>query len=196
MFRKIISCALSPNTEIDDVFLALQTICTPWKWKYGKAIDKVEKKLGAITFNSGRSAFLALLEAFDIGEGDEVSVQAFTCVAVPNSVLWAGAKPVFADIDETYNIDPKDIEKKITKKTKAIVVQHAFVIPADMNAILALSKKHNVFVIEDFAHTMSIPMRGDAAFFSFGRDKVLSSVWGGAASISSKLKVQSEKLKE
>ena len=120
-----------------------------------------------------------------IGEGDEVLVQAFTCVAVPNSVLWAQATPVYADIDATLNIDPIDVEKKITNRTKAIIVQHTFGIPADMDALVALAKKHNILLIEDCAHSLGATYKGkkvgtfgDAAFFSFGRDKVVSSVFG------------------
>lgn len=177
----MISCSLSPNTEADDVRLALRLLFAPWKWKRGTATGKVEHRFGGVSFNSGRSALLAILKAFDIGKGDEVILQAFTCVAVPNSVRWAGAAAVFADIDGSYNMDPKDFEKKITDKTKAVIVQHTFGIPARVEEIIAIAKKYDIRVIEDFAHTMSIPMKGDAAFYSFGRDKVLSSVFGGVA---------------
>lgn len=193
----MISCSLSPNTERDDIFAALRTLCTPWKWKYGRALIEVKKNFPdkTIFFNSGRSALLAILKAFDIGAGDEVIVQAFTCVAVPNSVAWSGAKPVFADIDETYNLDPRDVEKKITHRTKAVIVQHTFGMPAQIAKIQTIAKKNKLFIIEDFAHTMSLPIRGDAAFYSFGRDKVVSSVWGGAAIINEKYDMTNAKLK-
>lgn len=177
----MISCALSPNTETDDVFLALRVLFMPWKWKRGSAVGKVEQRLGGVSFNSGRAALLAILRTLNIGRGDEVIVQAFTCVAVPNSVRWAGATPVFADIGDQYTMDPQDFEKKITPHTKAVIVQHTFGIPADMDRILPIAKMHHLKVIEDFAHTMSLPLRGDAGFYSFGRDKVLSSVFGGLA---------------
>src|SRR3989344_786624 len=100
--RRVISASLSPNTETEDVWLAIKTLCSPWRWRSGAQTEAVEswfKKYfnvsTAVSFNSGRSALFALLKAFDIGVGDEVLVQAFTCVAVPNSVLWAGAKPIF-----------------------------------------------------------------------------------------------------
>lgn len=186
--RRIISASLSPNTEAEDVWLALRLLCSPWRWKQGSAAGKVEawfrarfKTECAVSFNSGRSAELAILRVFGIGHADEVIVQAFTCVAVPNSVRWAGATPVFADVDDSYSMDPKDFAKKITGKTKAVIVQHTFGIPARTDEIIAIAKKHNIRVIEDFAHTMSLPFKGDAAFFSFGRDKVLSSVFGGLA---------------
>src|SRR3989344_9394741 len=104
--RRVISASLSPNTQLDDVYRALSVLLRPWVWQKGNAVDKVgywfTEYFGTrsvATFNSGRSAFLALLRAFRIGKGDEVIIQAFTCVAVPNSVLWAGARPVYADID-------------------------------------------------------------------------------------------------
>jgi dTDP-4-amino-4,6-dideoxygalactose transaminase len=129
-------------------------------------------------------------------------VQAFTCVAVPNSVIWSGARPVYADIDRTLNIDPVDVARKLTPMTKAIVVQHTFGIPARMDKIVAIAKKNNLIVIEDCAHSLGaayngkkIGTVGDGAFFSFGRDKVVSSVWGGAAIIHSKFKEQNLNLK-
>ena len=95
------------------MLLSCQTVLMPWLWKKGRVIAQSEQWFEsylpdstAVSFNSGRSALLAILKAFNIGEGDEVLVQAFTCVAVPNSVCWAGARPVYADIDKTLNIDP------------------------------------------------------------------------------------------
>lgn len=178
---RIISASLSPNTERDDVWLALRLLFAPWKWKRGTAVHRVEQRFGGVSFNSGRSALLAILKSFGIGKGDEVIVQAFTCVAVPNSVRGSGATPIYADIDGSYNMDLQDFRKKITDKTKAVVVQHTFGIPAQIDEIIAIARKDNIRVIEDFAHTMSIPMKGDAAFYSFGRDKVLSSIFGGLA---------------
>ena len=97
-FNKVISASLSPNTDSDDVWLALRMIVQPWIGKRGKAHEDVEKwfikrypSSTIVSVNSGRSALFALLQCFDIGEGDEVLLQAFTCVAVPNSVKWTGA---------------------------------------------------------------------------------------------------------
>lgn len=207
-FRKVISASLSPNAESNDVTSALKMFCTPWQWKGGADIQFIEQwferrypKANAVSFNSGRSALLAILQAFNIGVGAEVIIQAFTCVAVPNSVIWAGAKPVYADIDSTLNIDADMIARKITEKTKAIVVQHTLGLPADMDKILSVAKKHHVIVIEDCAHALGgvykgewLGSLGDAAFFSFGRDKVISSVFGGLALISKKYQKECGKL--
>lgn len=208
-FRPI-TISLSPNTEPDDVQLAAKIIVQPNIWKEGRTVADVEAWFRdyysvsqAVSFNSGRSAMLGILVAFDIGEGDEVLVQSFTCVAVPNSVLWAGATPVYVDIDESFNMDVIDAERKITKKTKAIVVQHTFGIPAQMDKFIMLAKKQHLILIEDCAHALGATHKGkklgsigDAAFFSFGRDKVVSSVFGGMAIIHSKFKNQNAKLKE
>lgn len=200
MLSKPITISLSPNTEIDDVYIAFKELLTPWRWYSGETKDRIRKffehtfKTSHIFFyNSGRSALVELLSSFGIKKGDEVIVQAFTCVAVPNAVLWKGAIPIYADIDNTYNLNVKTIQKVITKKTKAIIVQHTFGIPAEIDAILSLAKKNNLVVIEDCAHAFGATYKGkllgtygDAAFFSFGRDKVLSSVFGGIAIVHKK----------
>lgn len=196
--RRIISASLSPNTDNTDVLTAISVLLSPWSWRRGTALQAVSTwftdRFGVtpVLFNSGRSAMLGIMKAFDIAGGDEVLVQAFTCVAVPNSVLWNGATPVYVDIDDQLNMDIQDLEKKITKKAKAIVVQHTLGIPAQIDTIIAIAKKHNLIVIEDCAHALGARYKGkvlgswgDAAFFSFGRDKVVSSVFGGAAIVKS-----------
>lgn len=208
--RRIISPSLSPNTEAEDVWEAIRVLCNPRFWQQGNAIDEVEQWFrstfaieSVATFISGRAALYALLQAFGMGKGDEVLMQAFTCVAVPNSVRSVGAKPIYVDIDDTLNIDPEDAERKITKQTRAIIIQHTFGFPAKLEELLDLAKKHHLIVIEDCAHSLGGTYKGkklgtfgDAAFFSFGRDKVISSVWGGAATMSQKWKVESQKLRE
>lgn len=206
-FQKIISSSLSPNTEAEDVREAIRSLVGPTSWQQGNAIDRVEEWFQeyfgvrtAVSFDSGRSALYAILEAFGIGRGDDVVVQAFTCVAVPNSVRWTGARPVYVDVDQSFNIDPNDLQKKITNHTKAMIIQHTFGIPAAMGALLRIARAHNIIVIEDCAHSLGafyenqkVGSLGDAAFFSFGRDKVFSSVWGGMATINAKCKMPNAK---
>ncbi|MEK9166392.1 MAG: aminotransferase class I/II-fold pyridoxal phosphate-dependent enzyme [Patescibacteria group bacterium] len=196
IFKKWIFTSLSPNTEPDDVFRALGCIVQPWAWREGRAQGVLKEEIksylggGEVSlFSSGRGALASILAALNLKEGDEVVVQAYTCVAVPNAVLWAGLKPVYADIDpKTFNISPDSLQKKVTSHTKAVVVQHTFGIPADLDKILAIATKHKLMVIEDLAHALGATYQGrpvgafgDAAFLSFGRDKALSSVFGGAA---------------
>lgn len=191
---EIITVGLSPNTECDDVRQALRIFFMPWRWykEYARnqVVDWFRKEYHApvTLFSSGRSALTALLTAFGVGAGDEVILQAFTCMVVPNAVRFAGATPMYADIDKTANIDPAGIEKVITSRTKAIIVQHTLGTPADMDAVMSIAHKHKILVIEDCAHALGAVYKGkkagtigDGAIFSFGRDKVISSVFGGAA---------------
>ena len=211
MGNRPIAISLSPNTQSDDVTLAIKTLGIPWLWKRGNAVRQVTAwfeqqfpSCHAYTFNSGRSGMFAILQSFGIGRGDEVIVQAFTCVAAVEPILWVGAKPIYSDIDESaFNLNPKGLEKLITRKTRAIVIQHTFGIPADMDAISLIAKKHQLLLIEDCSHALGATYKGkkvgsfgDAAFFSFGRDKVISSVFGGTAIISMKYEVESTKMKK
>lgn len=201
MFRKVrqlkpISISLSPNTEQDDVWLALQLLFQPWRWRKGTAAQQMEsefaKYLGvnhAFSYNSGRSALMAILSALSLKEGNEVLVQAFTCNAVPNPVLWTGLKPVYVDCrEDDFNMDAEDLERKITPRSRVVIIQHTFGLPADMEKIQDICQKHNLILVEDCAHALGATYKGKkvgtfgkAAFFSFSRDKVISCVYGGMA---------------
>ncbi|MFH1534013.1 MAG: aminotransferase class V-fold PLP-dependent enzyme [Nitrospirota bacterium] len=180
----------SPNSNYKDAFRALGMFFRPWSWRNGSYPELVEKKMARILgidrvycFDSGRTALHEALNAFGVGEGDEVIVQAFTCVVVTNAVKFTGAKTVFVDIEEGgYNMDIEDLEKKITDKTKVIIVQHTFGIPADIDEIMKIVGERGVKVIEDCAHGIwkGFGTRGDAAIYSFGVEKAVSSVRGGA----------------
>ena len=194
MNLKPISISLSPNTEKDDTFLAFKLLFKPWSWEKGAAIRELENKfkeyLGinhAISFNSGRSSLLILLKALEIEKGGEVLIQAFTCNAASNPIIWSGLKPVYVDCDEdTFNIDFEDIKKKTNSKSKALIVQHTFGLAAEMDKIVEFCEENNLILIEDCAHSLGatfsgkkIGTFGKAAFFSFSRDKIISSVYGG-----------------
>ncbi len=104
----------------------------------------------AVTVNSGTAALHIALLAHNIGKGAEVITSPFTFIATANSVLYTGAKPVFADIKpDTYNIDPEKIKEKITSKTKAIIPVHLYGQSADMKAIMEIAEDHKLVVIED-----------------------------------------------
>jgi dTDP-4-amino-4,6-dideoxygalactose transaminase len=144
-------------------------------------------------FSRGRVALYAILRAMGIGMGDEVIVQGFTCLAVPLPVILVGAKPVYADIDgSTYNMDLEKVESLITRLTKAIIVQYTYGIPLDMERLMALARKHNLFVIEDCCHSSTsecngrkVGTFGDAAFFSYEWGKPLIIGTGGSAILNS-----------
>ncbi len=190
---KPINVSLSPNTEADDARLALKLAFQPLRWVKGDAADKLEEKFRewfginhALAFRTGRGAFYATLRALDLKSNDEILIQAYTCAALPNSINWAGVKPVYVDIDETLNMSPLDLEKKITPRSRVIVVQHTFGIPAKLDKIMDVAKKHNLILIEDCAHALGakyngryVGTSGDISFFSFGKDKVISGTFGG-----------------
>lgn len=141
----------------------------------------------ALAINSGTAALhLAVLGA-GITAGDEVIIPAQTFVATGLAVLMVGAKPVFADIQPGGpNIDPIDIERRITPRTKAIIVVHYGGYPCDMDEINALSRKHGLKVIEDAAHAVGASYRGepvgtlgDFAIFSFQAIKQITTGDGG-----------------
>ena len=199
---KPISISLSPNTEKDDVVLALKLIFRPRQWKNGTEnyIKRLEEKFrdylgvdSVFSFNSGRGALMAILNALEIGAGEEILLQEFTCNAAVNPILKLGATPIFVDIDDTLNLDPKDLRKKITRKSRAVIIQHTFGYPAQIDEISEVAKENNLYLIEDCAHSLGAKYKnkncgtfGDAAFFSFGRDKIISSVFGGMAVVNEK----------
>jgi dTDP-4-amino-4,6-dideoxygalactose transaminase len=195
--NKVLSVSLSPNTEKDDSFLAFKLLFNPLKMVEGKSIKKLEKIFrnyfgfkNAFSFNSGRSSLIAILKSMEIGGGDEVILQAFTCNAAVNPIIYLEAKPVFVDIDNNLNMSVLDLKRKITEKTKAIMIQHTFGSPAEVKEIQKICTEKKIYLIEDCAHALGATYEdnfcgsfGDASFFSFGRDKIISSVYGGMVTV-------------
>ena len=187
---------MSPNTQADDVSLAWKMLGRSREWQNGSAISELEKRfkqyLGvkyAFSFNSGRSALMAILDALELDAGSEVLLQAFTCNATVNPIRWSQATPVYVDCQDDFNIDPWDLERRITQKSRAVMVQHTFGLPADVAKIAEICDAHKLVLIEDCAHSLGaeyfkgikVGTFGKAAFFSFSRDKIISSVYGGMA---------------
>ena len=148
------------------------------------------KKFGveyAITFNSGTTTLHAALESFGVGFGDEVILPPLTCIPCMYAVLYCNAIPVFADIDaDTFLIDPKSIEKKITSKTKAIMAVNLYGQVCNMTEIMKIAKKHNLFVLEDCAQCFLGTHKGKvggtfghAASWSFENSKHMTTGDGG-----------------
>ncbi len=140
----------------------------------------------AVAVSSGTAALHLTLLALDIKKGDEVITTPFSFIATANSITYTGARPVFVDIDETFNLKPGSVEKKITKNTKAILVVHLFGLPADIKTINKIAKKYNLKIIEDAsqAHGAKIGNRyigtfGNAACFSFYATKNITTGEGG-----------------
>lgn len=195
MSRHVIHISLSPNLQRDDLLIAVKILLSPWRWLERSAQATVHKQLNLLfpgasisLTSSGRSALYQTLKALNIGPGDEVIIQAFTCIAVSATVKWTGATPRYADImPQTYNLDPASVRRAISPRTRAIIIQHTFGIPAALEQLKSIADKHNLILIEDLAHSIGSSYRGkplgtfgDIAVASFGRDKVLSCVFGGA----------------
>lgn len=141
----------------------------------------------ALTLNSATAGLHAALIALGIGSGDEVIVSPYSFSSSASCVLMVGAKPIFADIqDDIFCIDPVDIEKKITPRTRAIIPVHLCGHPADMDGIMAIAKEYNLKVIEDAAQSIGAIYKwkfvgtiGDCGVFSFNQSKQISSGEGG-----------------
>ncbi len=194
--KRPIAISLSPNLQKDDFLQAIKQFFNPVYWYDFTKTEILEKEFAdyfgrnyyALAVNSGRSALYLILKSLDIGYGDEVIIQSLTCVAVPNSIKWVGAEPVYVDVEKNFNMDPRDLTRKISKNTKAVILQNSFGIPADYDAIKKVLKKskRKIYLIEDCALSLGamykgrkVGVLGDISFFSFGRDKVISSVFGG-----------------
>ncbi len=164
-------------------------------WSRAKVVAEFEEAWAAaigskrsLTTVNGTNALITAISQFDIGPGDEVIVPPYTFIASIQAVLMNGAMPVFADIDpRTFQIDPKEVEKKITSRTKAILPVHIMGLPVDMDAIMEIARKHNLIVIEDScqAHLAvyggkKVGSIGHAGCFSFQNSKNLPIGEGGA----------------
>jgi perosamine synthetase len=165
-----------------------------WISSSGKYVDRFESEFAefceakhAISCSNGTTALHLALAALGVGPGDEVIVPTLTFVATANAVAYCGARPVFVDAEpETWNIDPRLIEEKITPRTRGIIPVHLFGHPAEMDAIRAIARRHGLFVLEDSAQAHGARHRGrrvgslgDVATFSFFGNKIVTTGEGG-----------------
>ncbi len=151
---------------------------------------ELKEKFGcnhAILMTSGHAALTSALVALGIGPGDQVIVPAYTYIATAMVVVGVGAIPVLAEVNETLTIDPIDVERKITKHTKAIIPVHIQGFPCDMHSIMAIAKKYNLAVIEDACQAdggsykgKRLGTIGNAGALSFNYFKIISCGEGGA----------------
>lgn len=188
----------------DKINSAIQQVISSGNFILGEQVHKFEAEwasyLGikyAIAVANGTDALFLSLKAMGIGEGDEVIVPAFTFMATASAVSATGAIPIFVDVEpDTYNINPKLINVKITKKTKAIIVVHLYGNPADMDGILRIAKRHNIFVIEDAAQAhgaiykdKKVGTIGDVGCFSFYPTKNLGCYGDGGSIVTNNKKL-------
>lgn len=136
---------------------------------------------------NGTVALHLALVALGIGPGDEVIVPTLTYIASVNSIAYTGATPVFVDsLEDTWQMDPEDVARKITQRTKAIMVVHLYGHPCDMDAIVSIAKKHDLFIVEDCAEAFGALYKGkhvgsfgDVAAYSFFGNKTITTGEGG-----------------
>ncbi len=198
LFRRPLFTGFSPNITWGQVVTACSFLFLPWRWsqwKTGEAVGEVESWLryymGArdvVTFDSGRSSLFFALQSLGVGSGDEVLVQAYTCVVVINAIRWTGARPVYVDVGDDFNMDPTDVQKKMTPRSKVLIIQHTFGQPAKLTQLLNFAQTHNLKTVEDCAHSLGatytgakLGTRANIGVLSFGSDKVVSCARGGAA---------------
>jgi len=169
-----------PHATLPYALRSLALLLKPWRWRNGKDREELrsalEQSFGgrAFLFGSGREALLGLLRALGLRSGEEVIVQAYTCVVVPNAIHTAGGVSVYADIDgDTLNLDCDDVERRITPRTRAVIAQHTFGIPADLRRLRTLCTERGIVLIEDCAHVLPddaaspLARTGDFTLLSF-----------------------------
>ena len=149
------------RSAIEEVLAAQQFVVGPQGEALEEEIAAASGVRQAVGVASGTEALELGLHACGVGLGDEVIVPAFTFIATGSAVSALGGRPVFADIEPaTFNLDPAQIEARITPRTRAIVVVHLFGLAADMDPILAVAEKHGIAVIEDNAQSFGATYRG------------------------------------
>ena len=164
----IINSKRQYETIASEVESAVLNVMRSGQWILGSQNKMLEETMSkylnvnhCVALNSGTDALHLALRALDIGEGDEVISTAFTFVATSESIGIVGAKPVFVDIDpDTFNLDASKIEAAITPKTKAIIPVHLYGQPCDMDAIMDIAKRHNLYVIEDACQAIGAEYKG------------------------------------
>jgi perosamine synthetase len=185
---------LGGTTTADDVAAAIRQLASPHGLADGPAVEGFERAFAAqvgtrhaVSFGAGRVGLYGILRGLGIGAGDEVLVPAPTHVVVANAVRYTGARPVYVDCDlSTYCIDLKQAEERLTPRTRALLVQHTFGIPADLDNAVALADRHGLHLIEDCVHALGAAFGGKqvgtfgrAAFFSTEETKTISTTMGG-----------------
>jgi hypothetical protein len=178
----------------DEIRAALQRVCDSGRFVLGPDVADLEKELGAIlgvphviACASGSDALLLALMALEIGPGDEVVLPSYTFFATASAVTRLGATPIFADIDAaTYLVDPADVARKMSRRTKAIIPVHLFGRTADMNALAAIARGAGVPIVEDAAQSILSTWDGrcsgalgDVGCFSFYPTKNLGGAGDG-----------------
>lgn len=171
-----------------------ECIDSSWISSKGKFVEQFESKFAeyidvkyATSVTSGTTALHLALVTLDLGSGDEVIVPTLTYIASVNAIAYTGATPVFVDsLPDTWQIDPSDVKRKITPKTKAIIVVHLYGHPSNMEELTEIAREHGLFLIEDCAEAIGSRYKGkhvggfgDLSIFSFYGNKTITTGEGG-----------------
>ncbi|MFC0524553.1 DegT/DnrJ/EryC1/StrS family aminotransferase [Pontibacillus salicampi] len=198
----------NPTLNGNEVKYAIDCLQSTWISSKGKYINTFETafakqhdSLHGIACNNGTSALHLALMSLGCNAGDEIIVPTLTFVATANAVTYCGAKPVLVDAEEdTWNIDPSAIEKAITENTKGIIVVHLYGHPTNMDPVMDVAKKYNLFVIEDAAEAHGAEYKGkkvgsigDCGTFSFFGNKIITTGEGGMITTNNRQLAQSMK---
>jgi perosamine synthetase len=181
----------------DDVAVARDWLDRPGAWddtalvtEYERAFAEWNGSAAAFAFMSGRESLSACIAALGLEPGDEIVLPGYTCVVVPNALRYAGVVPVYADIElDTYGADAADVARRITTRTKALLIQHLYgLVCRDYDALVDLARERGLALIEDCAHATGatyrgrrVGTRGTLAFYSSERSKVFCTITGGLA---------------
>jgi len=185
---------LGGTATMGDCFAALSYLFTFCGLVEGDSIGKFENSFAdrvgvrhACSFSSGRVGLYGLLKVLEIGDGDEVLLSVPTHIVVANAIRYTGATPLYVDCDPlNFNMDLREARKRITPKTKAIILQHTFGIPVDLEPATDLAREFGIPLIEDCVHALGaryagkpVGSFGKAAFFSTEETKTISTTMGG-----------------
>ena len=192
--KRIVLPVSEPILKGNELEYVSECINTGWVSSAGKFVNQFEEIFtefcetkNAVSTSNGTTALHLALLSLEINKGDEVIIPSLTFIATANAIKYTGAKPIFVDSDpETWTIDASKIEAAITSKTKAIIPVHLYGHPADMDPIMRIAKKYNLFVIEDAAEAHGAKYKdqiigsiGDMAIFSFYGNKIITTGEGG-----------------
>jgi len=185
---------MEPSLGGNELKYVSDCITSNWISSQGEYVKSFERSFSeymdveySLTTSSGTTALHLSLVSMGIGPGDEVIVPDLTFAASANTVIHTGAKPVFVDVDKyTWTIDPKNIEEKLTKNTRAIMPVHLYGHPCDMDPIMEIAATHELFIVEDCAEALGAKYKGelvgvfgDIACFSFFSNKTITTGEGG-----------------
>jgi perosamine synthetase len=188
------SALLGGTTRWADCREALRYLSRPAQLVHGAKIEAYEQAFAdtvgvehGIGFGSGRVGLYGLLRALGVGEGAEVLLSVPTHIVVANAIRYTGARPVYVDCHlEDYNIDLGDAERRLTPRSRVLLLQHTFGVPVEMDAALRFARRHDLVVIEDCVHALgarydgrSVGSFGHAAIFSTEETKTISTTMGG-----------------